>query len=377
MAAPNRAFDDSGRYILQTPSLSALQSLRQPYHLNDPTSKSTQRTPSLAAIPPSLASLYESTNLRPKGLELRMAWIYGSTHSLTHPPLASRTRIWAFTNTSSVVALDIDRGRTSAETRLTREPSFDPVQALDVAYVPQEDGYLTAFDMGGGSATALGILWKANVGGYMNAMPVPTANSVFQPGARAGIARIDRANGEVTWRTDVKSDHFQAVNDEHLYARDNHGQLYVYDRNGGVDPVVGRAAPLAVAELPGFTVPTTNTVTDRIFLMAESGLFVCLRDAAPKYATPQVVSLPKTLPPAKPIVKPPVNPDGTPMTPVPMTPEAKPMTPEAKPAEPTEPKPAEPKPAEPKPGDAKPAEPKPAEPTEPKPGDDKKLNSKR
>jgi len=296
---PFSAFDDQGRYLNSTPSLNVLASLRQPYHLADPTAKSTQRTPSISAIPPSLASLYASTDLRPRGVELSMRWNYGSTVPLTQMPLISRNRIWGLTNTPVIAALTIDGGRTQVDARLSAGPTAQAAQAEDIGYVPQQDGYLTAFDLDGGSARTLRVLWKANVGGLMNAPPVPTKTGIYQPGTNSGIARVDLVSGEVVWRTRNTSDRLLAINDEHVYARDAHGAVYVYDRNTVNDVSTKRSDPVAAADLPGFTVSVTNSKTDRIFLAGDNGLFVCLRDAAPKYLIPLVVAPPKTLPPVK------------------------------------------------------------------------------
>jgi hypothetical protein len=38
--------------------------------------------------------------------------------------------------------------------------------------------------------------------------------------------------------------------------------------------------------MSAFTVPVTNTVSDRLYFAADNGLLVCLRDASPKYAAP-------------------------------------------------------------------------------------------
>src|SRR5205814_2307519 len=56
---PYRLFDDNGKYLARTESLNVTHSMRQPYRLRDPTAVSGQRTPSIAAIPPSVARVFE------------------------------------------------------------------------------------------------------------------------------------------------------------------------------------------------------------------------------------------------------------------------------------------------------------------------------
>lgn len=301
---PYRAFDEDGRYLNESPSLSSVGSLRQPYHLLDPTAKNAQRTPSIASIPPSLAALHESINLRPRGIELRMRWIHGSVVPIIYAPLQTRNRLWGLSNSPIIVALKRDTGDVQIDATLSASPTAQACQAEDVGYVPQTDGYLAAIDLDGGAARTARIIWKANVGGMMNRPPVPTANAIYQAGSNAGIARIDRATGEVVWRTANVSDRLLALNDEHVYATDSHGRIYVYDRNMVSDAATKRAWPLATADLPAFSVPITNPQTDRIYLASDRGLFVCLRDAAPKYAVAQTIAPPKMLPPPKPAAMP-------------------------------------------------------------------------
>ncbi len=296
---PFSSFDDRGRYLIPSPSLNVVSSLRQPYHLMDPTSKNAQRSPSIAVIPPSLASLYESTSLRPRGIQLEMRWIYGSTVPLTYTPLISRDRIWAFTYTPIVVSLTRDQGQTQVDARLSAQLTAQPGQAEDIGYMPQSDGYLTAVDLNGGSARTVRTFWKSNVGGLMNASPVPTKNAIYQPGTNSGIARVDRISGEVVWRSENRSDRLLALNEEHLYAADSHGRIYVYNQNMVNNVGTKQAYPLATADLPAFTVNITNEETDRIFLASDGGLFICLRDDSPKYAAPMTIAPRKTLPPLK------------------------------------------------------------------------------
>src|SRR5205814_10178618 len=132
-----------------------------------------------------------------------------------------------------------------------------------------------------------------------------------------------------------------AVNQEFAYLRDRQGRLHVFDARRPTDPNTRRSAPLAGIELGEFNVPVTNMATDRVYLAADNGLIVCLRDAAAKYARPVRMSpeiavnpLPKEAP----------KKDGMP----PMAPET-PPAPDTPPAPAPEPK--KPAPVPKKPGD--------------------------
>jgi outer membrane protein assembly factor BamB len=307
---PFSAFDENGHYLDRSESVGLLHSLRQPFSLSDPTSKNVQRTPSIAAIPPSLAVIYETTNLRPRGIELYNKWMYGSVHPIAYTPLQTKSRLWTFSNARTLAAIVKDDRATEVDAVLTGPLTAQPVQALDVGYLPQNDGYMVAYDLTAGSSSTIRILWKSNVGGMMNRQPVVTADSIYQPGSHAGIARIDAKTGTVVWRTETASDQLLAVNAEHLYARDHLGRIYVYNRNVVNDSLLKKAYPIATADLPDFNIAVSNEKTDRVYLASDRGLFVCLRDAAPKYAQAMAVAPPAQAPPPPPKAAPKADPAG-------------------------------------------------------------------
>ena len=56
------------------------------------------------------------------------------------------------------------------------------------------------------------------------------------------------------------------------------------DVRRATDPAGRRSVPLSGYDFAAFNVPVVNTVSDRLFLAADNGLLVCLRDASAKYA---------------------------------------------------------------------------------------------
>ncbi len=301
---PYKVFDDKGKYITRSDSLSTVHSLRQPYSLQDPTGAQIQRTPSVSAIPPSVAAVYELASLLPKAIEPKARWIIGSTVRLTYSPLATNFRIWMVGDSPFVQAYLKDDRAQQLFSKLPNAPAAQPSQAEDIGYFPLADGNLLAIDLTSGGGAVAKVVWRSNVGGAMNREPLVTKDAVYQGGDTSGVARVDRATGDVLWRTDDTADTVLAVNDETVYTRDKQGVLRAYDRNRVADPASKRAVQLGSVNLAGFPTTTLNGRTDRIYAASETGLLICLRDKAPKYRAPLMVGLPANKPEAVPAKKP-------------------------------------------------------------------------
>lgn len=295
---PYKTFDDNGKYIVRSESLSVVHSLRQPYALQDPTGAHVQRTPSVNAIPPSISSVGLMASLGARPLEPKARWVIGSTVRLTNAPLATNFRIWLSGDSPFVQAYLKDDKSQQILARLPHSPAAQPVQAEDIGYFPLGDGNLLSIDLASGSAASPKINWRANVGGAMNRPPLIVKDAVYQGGDTSGVVRVDRATGDVTWRTDDTADTVLAVNDETVYVRDKHGALRAYDRNRVADAVSKRALQLGAVNLDGFPVATMNDRTDRIYAASSTGLLICLRDKSTKYASPMPVGLPAHKPEA-------------------------------------------------------------------------------
>lgn len=288
-----------------TPSLTAVPTLRQPYHLRDETQRDIQRTPSLSTIPPSVAAALALSDLRPRGVQPKLRWEYGLTSRTLHHLTLTPYRLWAETDDRAVLVLSKVNKTVEIYERLSDRVAAAPAQAGTVGYFPLADGGLMAIEMTRGSAAGLHVLWRTNVGGMGNRTPVVTDKALFTAGDHSGVVRVDRELGDVIWRSDKMVDRVAAVNHEFAYLRDRQGRLLVYDVNRATDPVLRKSAPLAGIAVPAFNIPVTNTFTDRVFLAADNGLLVCLRDAAPKYARPVRMAPPIVVnPPPKEAVNP-------------------------------------------------------------------------
>ena len=270
-----------------SPSLTALPSLRQPYHLRDDSNRYLQRTPSISSIPPSVAAALMLGDLRPQGVTPPRRWEHGLDSRVLFAPVQSPLRLWLVTDNRAFVALSKIDKEVVVSGPLWEQIAARPAQAETLAYVPLIDGTLVAVDLEGGNQTAgINSPWRVNVGGLMNRTPLVTQDAVYAAGDNTGVARVDRKTGTLIWRTDRTADRITAVNEEFAYIRDRQGRLLVYDARRPTDGATGRAVPLTGMNVAEFNVPVVNRVSDRVYLAADNGLIVCLRDASAKYAAP-------------------------------------------------------------------------------------------
>lgn len=302
LAAAPRVTPPYTRDVVQpTPSLGLLPSLRQPYRMRNDFQQDIQRTPSLQTIPPSVAAALALTDLRPRGVEPRMRWEYGITGRILFTPLLSPLRAWVATDGQVLMALSKLDKATEVTQRTAVAVSATPSQADVMGYFPLGDGSVVAIDLSGGNLVGgASVRWRANLGGIANRTPYLTEDAVFASGDDSGVARVDRRNGEIVWRSDSQIDRVLAVTPEFAYLRDRQGRLHVFDARRATNPGNKWSTPLSGIDLGEFNIPVTNTVSDRVFLAADNGLIVCLRDASAKYARPvRVVPVANVNPPPK------------------------------------------------------------------------------
>jgi outer membrane protein assembly factor BamB len=270
-----------------TPSLNVLPSIRQPYHMRNDFQRDIQQTPSIGVIPPSIAASLALADLRPKNVEPPLRWEFGLSSRIIYPPFLTPTRVWVETDGRSVIALNkLDKKLEVNETL------DDPISALPgraglMVYVPLGAGYIVAVEgTSGNLAGGANILWRTAVGGIGNRTPFVSDKYVYAQGDHSGIVCLDRAKGDIQWRSDDTADRIIAMNNEFLYVRDQEGKFLVFDAKRATDPDRKRTSALAGIDLSEFNVHVVNRASDRIFLAADNGLIVCMRDMNPKYARP-------------------------------------------------------------------------------------------
>jgi outer membrane protein assembly factor BamB len=185
-------------------------------------------------------------------------------------------------------------------------------QYLDFVYVPTEDSNLFAVNLDGGRAN-----WRFVGGGRMDHKPFVTNDSIYVSGTRSGITRVTRETGERLWHT-AAADRVLAMNPKFVYGSDSYGRLHIIDRERGLG--------LGSLDIRDFGVPIVNEESDRLYLVGDNGLLVCLHDRDYRTAVPTVV-FPKLEPPPKREVEPEPEPERK----VPVAPEPKKGPPPPKP----------------------------------------------
>ena len=270
-----------------SPSLNVLPSLRHPYRMRNDFQRDIQQSPSLGTIPPSMAAALRLSDLRPRNVQPPLRWEYGLTSRILYPAFLTPTRVWAITEGKLVVALNkVDK---KVE---VRESLFDAIaapaaEAGVTAYVPISSGYLVSIDASSGNLQGgANIHWRTAVGGINNHIPFLTDKYVYASGDKSGVVCVERKDGNIIWRSDDQADRIIGATHEFIYIRDRQGKFLVYDARRPTDPSRKRSVPLSGIDLSEFNVNIVNTASDRIYLAADNGLIVCLRDMSAKYARP-------------------------------------------------------------------------------------------
>lgn len=149
-----------------------------------------------------------------------------------------------------------------------------PTRFQNIAYVADDIGTITAWGIETNSQA-----WRANVGGPVNRQMMVTESEVFATGERTGLWRLDRATGEATWNMQhgrgtigfiPEATRVLAVGPRVVYANDLANRLLVLDRKTGLR--------LGLLDTTGWVVPVLNNQNDRLYLAANDGSLVCLRD---------------------------------------------------------------------------------------------------
>jgi outer membrane protein assembly factor BamB len=288
----------------QSPSLSVIPSLRPPYHVRSESSKYVQNTASLGVIPPSVAASLALADLRPKGVEPPLRWEYGLSTRILYPVHLTPTRAWVVTEGEVVIAFNKNthagKAVTEVKERLTSPIPASPVASGLTHYVPLGNGTLVAVNATGGNLDGgLNIKWRAVPGGINNRSPHVAKGFIYTSGDDSGVTCVNRDNGDVLWHSDDNIDRIIGANEEFVYLRDRQGRFLVFDARRPTDAARKRSAPLGSANLSEFNVNVVNTVSDRVYLAADNGLIVCLRDSSPKYAKPMRMWPPAEVNPPK------------------------------------------------------------------------------
>jgi outer membrane protein assembly factor BamB len=220
-----------------------------------------------------------STEEEPKGPRPVRVWSAVTALRLELPVVYTSEYVLVPTPNGIVAAFGKLPQQSGAAAEIYRFPTEStirvPVGHFDEdAYVAAEDGNLYAMQISSGR-----VRWRHTAGTAISRQPATTDQDVFVVAERNGMTRLDRATGTPMWRIPVRgglaesnaaADRFLAVNRKYVYAADASGRLLILDRRRGVT--------LSGYDFKDFVFPVPNEVTDRLYLAANNGLIVCLRD---------------------------------------------------------------------------------------------------
>lgn len=245
-----------------------------------------------------------SGNSRSRGPQPRLIWEFQSRLILGYPLLVTPEIVGAVGQNGGLIALN--KHSDVALTTLETNPGYStdrPVisapslffKKLDVpeankdgdkplelgsisdestAYIGSMDASLHAVNLHTGK-----LLWRYTVGSTVHHRPFITDNEIFVTGERNGLFKLSRQDGLPMWNVNYgnrlspsqeKSDRVIAANTKFIYTLDKSGRMLIIDRSNG--------AYLTTWDIHDFVFPVINRTTDRIFIAANNGLLVCMRD---------------------------------------------------------------------------------------------------
>lgn len=153
-------------------------------------------------------------------------------------------------------------------------PLTAPVAQLgDTVYLAERDANFYALDLASGRN-----LWRIPLTrALVVRKPEVTDDDLYLSPERGGMYRLQRRTGDTLWNQ-PNAEQFLSHTKKRVFATDRQGRLLILDRN--------RGTLLGLLDTRDFVVPISNDTTDRIYLGANDGLLICLRDR--ELVAPQV-----------------------------------------------------------------------------------------
>jgi hypothetical protein len=311
----------------RSPSIAPLQILRPPFHRGTDTIDSSvsitglktlqppyreveaNRTPSVGPLP-NLRNVYEeSSKEAPTRIQFLWEYLVGgkidTTPVLTFDPqVPDSERLHAISGRVLMTALrSAARTNTSQTEYVAEAPITAPLATVgDNLYVALADSNFLCLSVTElrEPATAANTLprGKFTTGGPILQKPVLTDDSVYVVGDRWGLMRLKHRTLEPMWMERLPDGRVRprpnpdvatvlSVSPNYIFTLDRRGNMVVIDAI--------RGSTLSTFDVSAFSVPVTNYVNDRVYLVANSGLLLCLRERGKVVP----VALQKPAPPKK------------------------------------------------------------------------------
>jgi len=247
---------------------------------NRVTKKAIVDIPDNDAEADALAPAFGSGTSRSRGPQPKIIWEFQTRLILNYPLLVTDEIVSAVGIKGDLVALNkhSDLSHTTIEANQgysADKPVIVPASLYEsIAYIGSMDACLHSFDLQSGK-----LLWRYTIGSTVHHRPFVTDNEIFVTGERNGLVKLSRETGYPMWninngnrftQSQEKSDRLIAANSKFLYTLDRSGRMVIIDRNNG--------AYLTTWDIHDFVFPVVNRTNDRIFLAANNGLLISMRD---------------------------------------------------------------------------------------------------
>jgi len=220
----------------------------------------------LAKLPPPVAE----PGAKPQGSpQLVRTWHFTAPGNLGQTPILTR-EVVVVTTDDGMVSF-INRSNPGADERPVFRGQFQTEGAVvaqvashkAMVYAPCQDYFLYALD-----AAASRLSWRFAGQAPIVDAPKATDADIFVAVGKAGLYRLERANGNVKWASKDAAK-FLATDQRFVYALDRLGKMLVLDYE--------RGKALAAWDARDWVLPIPNDLTDRIYLASNDGQIVCLR----------------------------------------------------------------------------------------------------
>jgi outer membrane protein assembly factor BamB len=215
------------------------------------------------AFVPMVTGLIEGYDLE-KGVK-QIRWVYKSAGRVLIPPMTTgQTVSWATEKGYFYVADPAGKGvRYRLETRgaIQARPGYWTPNL----YACSTDGSLYAVNETSGK-----IIWRYSVGDAIYTSPVAIEGKVFVASETTGLYCLDAKAADQLWNAPGIRQ-FVAASPTRVYASDQLGRLAILDSK--------RGTRLGTMPLDGIALKLVNGQSDRVYLVSDSCLVQCLRQA--------------------------------------------------------------------------------------------------
>ena len=244
------------------------------------TKKAIVDVPDNDAEADALAPAFGAGTSRSRGPQPKIIWEFQTRLILNYPLLVTDEIVSAVGIKGDLVALNkhSDLSHTTLEANQgysADKPVIVPASLYEsIAYIGSMDACLHSFDLQSGK-----LLWRYTIGSTVHHRPFVTDNEIFVTAERNGLVKLSRETGLPMWNinngnrfspSQEKSDRLIAANSKFLYTLDRSGRMVIIDRNNG--------AYLTTWDTHEFVFPVVNRTNDRLFLAANNGLLISMRD---------------------------------------------------------------------------------------------------